>query len=112
METQTKAGYAYVLVGLQYGDEGKARVVDHLAGAYDVIARVNDGANAGYTIVTASGELRLRQIPSGVLHRRAALYIGSGCVIGNCRESSGCSPHTGSIERANHRREVACVKEC
>ncbi|EHP44190.1 adenylosuccinate synthase [Cupriavidus basilensis OR16] len=82
METQTKAGYADVLVGLQYGDEGKARVVDHLAGAYDVIARFNGGANAGHTIVTASGELRLRQIPSGVLHRLVALYIGSGCVIG------------------------------
>lgn len=82
MGTETRAGYADVLVGLQYGDEGKARVIDHLAGEYDVIARFNGGANAGHTIVTPDGTLRLRQVPSGVLHPRASLYIGSGCVIG------------------------------
>lgn len=82
MGTETRAGYADVLVGLQYGDEGKARVIDHLAGEYDVIARFNGGANAGHTIVTADGTLRLRQVPSGVLHPDASLYIGSGCVIG------------------------------
>ncbi len=82
MDTATRAGYADVLVGLQYGDEGKARVVDHLAGDYDVIARFNGGANAGHTIVTHDGTLRLRQVPSGVLHPSASLYIGSGCVVG------------------------------
>lgn len=82
MGTATKAGYADVLVGLQYGDEGKARVVDYLAGEYDVIARFNGGANAGHTIATSDGPLRLRQVPSGVLRPRASLYIGSGCVIG------------------------------
>ncbi|GMG90217.1 adenylosuccinate synthetase [Cupriavidus metallidurans] len=82
MNTATRAAYADVLVGLQYGDEGKARVVDHLAGEYDVIARFNGGANAGHTIVTPDGTLRLRQVPSGVLHPGVALYIGSGCVIG------------------------------
>ncbi|CAJ96776.1 Adenylosuccinate synthetase [Cupriavidus necator] len=82
MGTAKKAGYADVLVGLQYGDEGKARVVDHLAGEYEVIARFNGGANAGHTIATPDGTLRLRQVPSGVLHPGVALYIGSGCVIG------------------------------
>jgi len=82
MGTSTRAGYADVLVGLQYGDEGKARVVDHLAGEYDVIARFNGGANAGHTVVTPHGTLRLRQIPSGVLHSQVSLYIGSGCVVG------------------------------
>lgn len=82
MGTATRKGYADVLVGLQYGDEGKARVVDHLAAGYDVIARFNGGANAGHTIATADGTLRLRQVPSGVLHPRVSLYIGSGCVIG------------------------------
>jgi adenylosuccinate synthase len=76
-----KAGYADVLVGLQYGDEGKARVIDLLAAEYDVVARFNGGANAGHTIVSASGEVRLRQVPSGVLHEHVALYVGSGCVI-------------------------------
>lgn len=82
MGAATKAGYADVLVGLQYGDEGKARVVDHLAAGYDVIARFNGGANAGHTIATPAGALRLRQVPSGVLHPDVALYIGSGCVVG------------------------------
>ncbi|WP_265920780.1 adenylosuccinate synthetase [Cupriavidus nantongensis] len=82
MGAATKAGYADVLVGLQYGDEGKARIVDHLAAGYDVIARFNGGANAGHTIATPAGSLRLRQVPSGVLHPGVALYIGSGCVVG------------------------------
>lgn len=82
MGAATMAGHADVLVGLQYGDEGKARVVDHLAAGYDVIARFNGGANAGHTIATPGGPLRLRQVPSGVLHPGVALYIGSGCVVG------------------------------
>jgi len=82
MTTPSRTGYADVLVGLQYGDEGKARIVDHLAGDYDVIARFNGGANAGHTIDAPGGALRLRQIPSGVLHPSLSLYIGSGCAIG------------------------------
>lgn len=82
MTMASRTGYADVLVGLQYGDEGKARIVDHLAGDYDVIARFNGGANAGHTIDAPGGALRLRQVPSGVLHPSLSLYIGSGCAIG------------------------------
>lgn len=78
----SRSGYADVLVGLQYGDEGKARVVDHIAGDYDVVARFNGGANAGHTIATPQGAVRLRQVPSAVLHPAVSLYIGSGCAIG------------------------------
>ncbi|CAG2158871.1 adenylosuccinate synthetase [Cupriavidus numazuensis] len=81
MPAPTKTGYADVLIGLQYGDEGKARVVDLLAADYDIVARFNGGVNAGHTIATANGEVRLRQVPSGVLHAHVALYIGSGCVV-------------------------------
>ncbi|MEK7127019.1 MAG: adenylosuccinate synthetase, partial [Patescibacteria group bacterium] len=60
-----KKGYADILIGLQYGDEGKARVVDFLAKNYDVIARFNGGANAGHTIETKEGvKVALNQIPS------------------------------------------------
>ncbi|QHE90797.1 adenylosuccinate synthetase [Pandoraea fibrosis] len=74
-------GFADVLVGLQYGDEGKAKIIDALAPGYDVIARFNGGANAGHTIDTPSGRIALKQLPSGVFHPHATLYIGSGCAI-------------------------------
>lgn len=75
-------GYADVLIGLQYGDEGKARIVDMLAKDYDVIARFNGGANAGHTIETRDGgKVALQQVPSGIFYPGKILYIGSGCVV-------------------------------
>jgi len=74
-------GFADVLVGLQYGDEGKAKIIDTLAPGYDVIARFNGGANAGHTIDTPQGRIALKQLPSGVFHPHTTLYIGSGCAI-------------------------------
>ncbi|VVD69631.1 adenylosuccinate synthetase [Pandoraea terrigena] len=74
-------GFADVLVGLQYGDEGKAKIIDALAAGYDVIARFNGGANAGHTIDTPLGRIALKQLPSGVFHPHATLYIGSGCAL-------------------------------
>lgn len=74
-------GYSDVLIGLQYGDEGKARVVDALADHYDVIARFNGGANAGHTVVVGGTTLALKQVPSGIFHPNKILYIGSGCVV-------------------------------
>jgi len=76
------AGYADVLVGLQYGDEGKAKIVDLLAREYDIVARFNGGANAGHTVVTRQGTVKLRQIPSAVFYPDKLLYIGSGCAVG------------------------------
>ncbi len=74
-------GFADVLVGLQYGDEGKAKVVDWLAPDYDVVARFNGGANAGHTVVSEHGTFKLAQVPSAVLHEGKTLYIGSGCAV-------------------------------
>ncbi|VVE17826.1 adenylosuccinate synthetase [Pandoraea anhela] len=76
-----RAGYADVLVGLQYGDEGKAKIVDRLSVNYDIVARFNGGANAGHTVSTPSGDARLAQVPSGVFHAHTLMYIGSGCVV-------------------------------
>ncbi len=81
MGTQNQnGGYADVLLGLQYGDEGKARVVDFIAPNYDIIARFNGGANAGHTIETkAGGKVALNQVPSAIFYEDKILYIGSGC---------------------------------
>ncbi|VVD60998.1 adenylosuccinate synthetase [Pandoraea horticolens] len=81
LASQSAEGFADVLVGLQYGDEGKAKIIDALAPRYDVIARFNGGANAGHTIDTPSGRIALKQLPSGVFHPHATLYIGSGCAL-------------------------------
>jgi adenylosuccinate synthase len=78
---KTKRGYSDVLIGLQYGDEGKARVVDLLAKNYDIIARFNGGANAGHTVSFDGTEIALNQVPSGIFYPDKKLYIGSGCVV-------------------------------
>jgi adenylosuccinate synthase len=74
-------GYADIVLGLQYGDEGKARVVDMIAKDYDVIARFNGGANAGHTVENEHGKIALNQVPSGIFYPDKQLYTGSGCVI-------------------------------
>jgi adenylosuccinate synthase len=76
-----KKGYADVLIGLQYGDEGKARVVDLIAIDYDIVARFNGGANAGHSVEYQGLKLALNQVPSGILYPEKLLYIGSGCVV-------------------------------
>lgn len=72
---------ATVVIGLQFGDEGKARVVDDLAAEHDIIARFNGGANAGHTIEHNGVKLALKQVPAGVFHEGKILYLGSGCVL-------------------------------
>jgi len=78
-------GFADVLIGLQYGDEGKAKVIDLIADNYDIIARFNGGANAGHTIETDAGRVALHQVPSGIFYKDKLLYIGSGCVVDLCK---------------------------
>lgn len=76
-----KKSKSTVLVGLQYGDEGKARVMDKLLTGYDVVARFNGGANAGHTLEVGKVKISLHQIPSGIFYKNMILYIGSGCVL-------------------------------
>lgn len=76
---QTKATF---VVGLQYGDEGKGKIVDYLAEKSDVVIRGNGGANAGHTIMLKNGEaLALHQIPSGIAYEKALNIIGNGCFL-------------------------------
>ncbi|MBU2441449.1 MAG: adenylosuccinate synthetase, partial [Nanoarchaeota archaeon] len=77
----TTHGKSTVLIGLQYGDEGKARVMDTLLKNYDIVARFNGGANAGHTLKVGDVEIALHQIPSGIFYKDMMLYVGSGCVV-------------------------------
>lgn len=69
-----------IVVGIQWGDEGKGRIVDFYARDYDVVARFAGGDNAGHSLVVRGETIALRLTPSGIL-QRAELFIGSGCVV-------------------------------
>lgn len=69
------------VIGAQWGDEGKGKVVDILAGEYDIVARANGGANAGHTIVVNGKKHVFRLLPSGCLNPNIEVVLGSGLVI-------------------------------
>lgn len=69
-----------VVVGCQWGDEGKGKIVDYLAEHADVVVRFQGGSNAGHTIESGRETYRLRLLPSGILHKKK-LVIGNGVVI-------------------------------
>ncbi len=70
-----------VLLGLQWGDEGKGKVVDYLAPRYDVVARFQGGPNAGHTLVFGGQKYVLHTIPSGIFRDNLINLIGNGVVI-------------------------------
>jgi adenylosuccinate synthase len=70
-----------IAVGIQWGDEGKGRVVDLMAHEYAVIARFGGGDNAGHSIEVGEQKLALRIVPSGALVPQAKLFIGGGTVV-------------------------------
>jgi adenylosuccinate synthase len=72
---------AIAIIGGQWGDEGKGKVVDLLAEKASIVARFSGGNNAGHTVVNEFGEFRLHTIPSGVFHPHVDCLIGSGVVI-------------------------------
>ncbi|MDR2639728.1 MAG: adenylosuccinate synthase [Helicobacteraceae bacterium] len=75
------ANKADLIVGVQWGDEGKGKIVDLLAQEYDYVARYQGGHNAGHTIVIDGKKYVLHLIPSGVLNPKAVNIIGNGVVI-------------------------------
>ena len=70
-----------MIVGAQWGDEGKGKIVDLLARESDVVCRYQGGPNAGHTIVTGGQTYKLHHMPSGILYPGTACVIGAGCVI-------------------------------
>jgi adenylosuccinate synthase len=89
-----------VVLGLQWGDEGKGKVIDLLADRADLVVRCQGGANAGHTVVVGGRKTVLHLLPSGVLHERSRCVIGNGVVVDPlalCSEldelaAGGCDP--------------------
>ena len=70
-----------VILGLQWGDEGKGKIVDFFAKDYDVVARFQGGPNAGHTLYVDGKKIVLHQIPSGIFHEDKINLIGNGVVL-------------------------------
>lgn len=70
-----------VVIGAQWGDEGKGKIVDYLANESQCIVRFSGGANAGHTIVSNGVQYALHLVPSGILHPNNVVYLGAGMVI-------------------------------
>ncbi len=70
-----------LLLGLQWGDEGKGKIVDVLTKNYDIIARFQGGPNAGHTLIFDGNKHVLHTIPSGIFHKKAINIVGNGVVI-------------------------------
>jgi adenylosuccinate synthase len=72
---------ATVIIGTQFGDEGKGKLVDYLSDKYDIVVRYQGGANAGHTICFDNKTVVLHLIPSGIFHEGCICVIGNGVVI-------------------------------
>lgn len=70
-----------VILGLQWGDEGKGKIVDYLASQYDLVCRFQGGPNAGHTIIIGSDKYVLHTVPSGIFREHIDNLIGNGVVI-------------------------------
>src|SRR5438128_6148107 len=69
------------VVGLQWGDEAKGKIVDLLADQHDFVVRYNGGANAGHTVVRGGRTFKLSLLPTGVLDPSRTAVIGNGVVV-------------------------------
>ena len=70
-----------IVVGAQWGDEGKGKITDILAEAADLVVRYQGGNNAGHTVVIGDDEFRLHLIPSGILHPDCTCIMADGTLI-------------------------------
>src|SRR5262245_56190509 len=70
-----------VVLGAQWGDEGKGKIVDLLTPSFDIVARYQGGHNAGHTVHIGDKKFVLRLLPSGILHPRTVCVIGNGVVV-------------------------------
>src|SRR3972149_848931 len=72
---------AIAILGAQWGDEGKGKVVDYLARQAHMVARFSGGSNAGHTVINQYGEFRMHLVPSGVFYPHVTCIIGNGVVV-------------------------------
>jgi adenylosuccinate synthase len=80
-EKETDIMSAVVVMGTQWGDEGKGKIVDYLAEKADVVVRYQGGNNAGHTVVVEGNEFKLHLLPSGILYKGKTCVVGNGVVI-------------------------------
>jgi len=80
MTSRRSSNSNLAVVGLQWGDEGKGKVVDYLSDRFDGVARYNGGSNAGHTVVIGPKRYRFHLVPSGVLKKKR-LFIGAGVAL-------------------------------
>ena len=94
---------ATVIVGLQWGDEGKGKTTDFLAEQVAMVVRYQGGDNAGHTVVSGDEVFKLRLTPSGVLYPHITSVIGNGVVV------NPADPHRRArhADRARDRRQRA-----
>src|ERR1051326_4326756 len=78
--TQENTMPLQIIVGTQWGDEGKGRIVDWFAAGADVVARYNGGDNAGHSVTVGSQLFKLHLIPSGIIHPHPVAVLGNGMV--------------------------------
>ena len=69
------------IVGINWGDEGKGRMVDLLTEAFDVVIRYQGGANAGHTVINQFGEFEIHALPSGVFRKEVVNVMGNGVAL-------------------------------
>lgn len=95
------------VVGLQWGDEGKGKVVDYLADGFEAVARFNGGSNAGHTIVIGGTSYKLHLVPSGAL-RGKRLLIGAGVAV----DTEVLSQELGALEHEGHKVNLLLDSRC
>ncbi|MBD1422014.1 adenylosuccinate synthase [Sphingobacterium chuzhouense] len=94
-----------ILIGLQWGDEGKGKIIDLISRDYDIIARFNGGANAGHSIYHKGKRITLKLLPSGIFYPHIKNIIGTGVVIdpialqAEVEQLQACLPDTGLFHR-------------
>ena len=71
----------FALVGGQWGDEGKGKVIDYLAEKADMVIRFSGGDNAGHTVINDCGTFKLHLVPSGIFNHKATCIISNGMVV-------------------------------
>ncbi len=74
-------GHNVAIIGTQWGDEGKGKLVDSVSGSFDIVCRFSGGANAGHTIVVDGKKFVFHLLPSGMLHEETVGVIGNGTVV-------------------------------
>src|SRR5512134_1198592 len=90
-----------IVLGTQWGDEGKGKAIDTFAGDFDYVARYNGGNNAGHTIVNDYGTFKIHLVPSGVFYPRTKCLIGGGVAI----DPAVLIEEIGSLEKAGIKLE-------